>query len=191
MGCWGPGRWGGQRSGPRVWAWSLGPYDPVPASAQLQKNPLKPVFLTPPRLGTPPGGSSPGKRNRKPDPAQRQRPRVSGPLCGRPACASACSTPALPPEGRRQGLAWQEGRTLRVPAGPERTIKQLRAKSTETTTNPRPWPVIQKRLPPHTHTHACGVIPGASLEFPSLWKNSRPRHSQDSRRGARVPQRHP
>lgn len=107
VGRWGPGWPGGQRSGFRVWARSLGPCHPVPASAWLQKNPLTLVFLIPPRLGTHAGGGGVA-----PHPARDTEswtlfsdsdPASPGPSGGDPAGLPECQHPALPLAEKRQG----------------------------------------------------------------------------------------
>lgn len=182
VGRWGPGWPGGQRSGFRVWAWSLGPRHPVPASARLQKNPLTLVFLIPPRLGTHAGGGggwllTPQETQKAGPCLATATPRLQAPLGATQPGSLSVSTPLC--HLRREGRA---GRSRGPDAQSSSWPGANETKSTETATNQSPSACDSEASP---HLSAWGSFPGASLRFLSFRKNSRPQHSQDSRRGLR------
>lgn len=185
VGRWGPGWPGGQRSGFRVWAWSLGPRHPVPASAQLQKNPLTLVFLIPPRLGTHAGGRG-GSSHRKTQKAgpclATATPPSPGPSGGVLAGLPGCQHPTLPLAERRRGGPEQRAGRSELQLARSKRANNYRQNLQKRLQIKAPRPVIRKRLPTSVPE---GSFPGASLRFLSFWKNSRPRHSQNSRRGLR------
>lgn len=109
-------------------------------------------------------------------------PASPGPSGGDPAGLPECQHPALPLAERRRGGPEQGAGRSELQLARSKRANNYRQNLQKRLQIKAPWPMIRKRLPTSVPE---GSFPGASLRFLSFRKNSRPQHSQDSRRGLR------